>query len=358
MHKIKLLISIACAVFLTACASSPATASGSGNSSKNVKEPAWVSNPHAVYSEAQYVSAVGYGEDRDSANKNALGALIAIFGQTVKGETTVSSRYMEALRNGTVQISEDSDINKAVKSSYFLDSVVGAEIKDTWTDGKVYWAVAVMDKMKSAMLYSDLIDTNERTITRLTDISASDTNTLDAYARYDLAATVADTTSRFINVLSVLNPAAAAAKRASGTFPSGDELRVSCLHIAQNIPIGIVVTDDRDGRIASAFSAAISLAGFKTGTPTSRYVLNVKLSLSPVDLPNNTNKFTRYIVDAKLTDTQRQSVLLPYSISGREGHATMSEAENRAVRAIEQTVSSEYSKALSDYLAQLSTKKD
>ena len=105
-------------------------------------------------------------------------------------------------------------------------------------------------------------------------------------------------------------------------------------------------------------SAAISLAGFKTGTPTSRYVLNVKLTLSPVDLPNNTNKFTRYIVDAKLTDTVRNSVLLPYNLNGREGHATMSEAENRAVRAIEQAVSTEYRKVFSDYLAQLTTKKN
>ena len=356
MHKIKLLITVAFAVCLTACASGPASASGS--SSKNSKEPVWVSNPRAVYSETQYVSAVGYGADRESAEKNSLGALIAIFGQSVKGDTTVSSRYVEAVRNGTVQVSENSDINKAVKSSFALDSVVGAEIKDTWNNGKVFWAVAVMDKMKGAMLYSNLIDTNEQTIASLTDISEADANTLDAYARFDLAATIADTTGKFMNVLSVLNPAAAAAKRASGTFPGGDELRASCLHIAQNIPIGIVVTDDRDGRVASAFSAAISLAGFKTGGQNSRYVLNVKITLTPVDLPNNTNKFTRYIVDAKLTDTVRQSVLLPYSLSGREGHATMSEAENRAVRAIEQTVSSEYSKALSDYLAQLSAKKD
>lgn len=356
MHKIKLLITVAFAVCLTACASIPAAASGS--SSKNTKEPAWVSNPRAVYAETQYVSAVGYGADRESAEKNALGALVAVFGQTVKGETTVSSRYVEAVRNGTVQISENSDINKAVQSSYALDSVVGAEIKDTWTNGKAFWAVAVMDKLKSAMLYSNLIDTNEQTITSLTDIGDSDKNTLDAYARFDLAAAVADTTGRFMNVLSVLNPAAAAAKRASGTFRSGDELRASCLHIAQNIPIGIVVTDDRDGRVASAFSNAISGAGFKSGGQDSRYVLAVKLTLTPVDLPNNTNKFTRYIVDAKLTDTARKSVLLPYNLNGREGHTTMSEAENRALRTIEQTISTEYLKVLSDYLSQLTAKKD
>jgi len=77
-----------------------------------------------------------------------------------------------------------------------------------------------------------------------------------------------------------------------------------------------------------------------------------------VDLPNNTNKFTRYLVDAKLTDTMRKSVLLPYNLNGREGHVTISEAENRALRTVEQTISTEYLKVLTDYLAQLTVKKD
>jgi len=357
MHKINLVLSIALVACLTACASSPASASGS-SAKKNSKEPAWVSNPRSVYSEAQYVSAVGYGQDRESAEKNALGALVAVFGQTVKGETTVSSRYVEAVKNGTVLINENSDINNAVTSSYDLESVVGAEIKDTWANGKTTWAVAVMDKAKGAILYANLIETNEKTIAALIDIPEADKSTLDAYARYDLAATVADTTGRFVNVLSVLNPAMAAAKRGSLTFPSGDELRVSCLHIAQNIPIGVVVEGDRNGRIASAFSTAISDVGFKTGGADSRYVLKASLSLSPVELPKNENKFTRYIVDARLTDTKRSAVLLPYNLNGREGHATMPEAENRAIRTVEQKIGADYKQVLSDYLVQLTAKKD
>jgi len=349
MHKIVLVL--AAALCLVGCAGTPAAQDGAKPSKRGGKEPTWVSNPRSVYAEGLYVSAVGYGADRESAEKDALGALVAIFGQTVKGETTVSSRYAEAVKNGTVKVTEDSEINRAVQSSFDLESVVGAEIKDTWIDGKTTWAVAVMDKAKASILYANLIETNEETVLRLTDIPEGERTTLDAYARYSLAADIADATGRFLNVLSVISPGAAAAKR--GTVSNGDSIRIECLHIAQNIPIAIQVEGDKDDRVAAAFSAAVSDAGFKTGGSDSRYVLRANLSFSAVELVGNKNKFTRYILDAKLMDAKRNTVLLPFNLSGREGHATMSEAENRAVRVVEERIHTEYAKAFYDYLVQL-----
>jgi len=351
MHKI---ICILAAVCLTACASAPKSANGKP-AAANGKEPAWVSNPRSVYAENQFVSAVGYGADRESAEKNALGALVAVFGQTVKGETTVSSRYSEAVRSGAVAITEDSDIDRAVKTSFDLETVVGAEVKDTWFDGsKTTYAVAVMDKMKATMLYSNLLETNEETIAKLVAIPAAEKNTLDAYARYDLAAAVGDTNGRFLNVLSVLNPAAAAAKR--GSVTNGDTLRLEVLRIAQTIPIGVKVENDRDGRIKAAFSSVITGAGFKTGGADARYQMDASLALSDAVLPNNPNKFVRYLVDARLTDTQRGTVLLPYSVTGREGHASVPEAENRAIRAAEAKIREDYAREFSGYLVQLTPK--
>ncbi len=351
MHKI---ICIIAAILLTSCASVP-TSGGGKTTAATGKEPAWVSNPRSVYAENQFVSAVGYGTDREAAEKNALGALIAVFGQSVKGETTVSSRYSEAVRSGAVAITEDSDIDRAVKTSFDLETVVGAEVKDIWFDGnKTTYAVAVMDKMKAALLYSNLLESNEETITKLTKIPADEKNTLDAYARYDLAAAIGDTNGRFLNVLSVLNPAAAAAKR--GSVTNGDSLRLEGLRIAQTIPIGIKVENDRDGRIKAAFSSVITGSGFKAGGTDSRYQLDSSFALSDAALPNNPNKFVRYLVDARLTDTQRGTVLLPYSVTGREGHASVTEAENRAIRAAEAKIREDYAKEFSRYLVQLTTK--
>lgn len=356
MHKITVRFSAAVAILMfgiVSCASGP---SAKEEAAKDVKspEPAWVANPGAVYPDAKYVAATGYGPDRETAEKTALGSLIAIFGQNVSGGTTVSTKYTEAVRSGAIEVTEDFNLDRDVNSTFALDTVVGAEIKDTWNDGKTYYAVAVLDKAKASITYANLIEKNEETIRQLVDIPAGEQDTLDAYARYDLASTVADTNVKFLNLVSVINPAQAAAKRS--TVSNGDELRVKCLRIAQNIPIGITVEGDRDGRIAAAFAAVISDAGFKSGGKNSRYVLNATMALSPVELANQTNKFARYTLDSKLTDSKTGSVLLPYGASGREGHATMTEAENRAFRTAEQKIKTEYPVALSGYLTQLTGK--
>lgn len=335
-------------VVMAGCASTPKKPENS--------EPVWVANPRTVYDEKQYVSAVGFGLTRELAEKSAFSSLVAVFGQRVQGETTVNERFSEALRNGALTVSEDSELNKQITTSVDLDTLVGAEIKDTWFDGKkTTYAVAVMDKAKGAMLYANMIEKNEETIAQLIDIPGSDRDSLDAYARYDLASAIGFTNERFLNVLSVLNPAAAAAKRASVT--GGDSLKIECLRIAQNIPISVTVSNDRDGRISSVFETVISASGFKTGGDDSRYALEARLTLSPVTLADNENKFVRYIVDARLVDRAKGTVLIPFSINGREGHANEGEAENRAVRVAQQKIGTAFGKEFGAYLVQLTAGK-
>ena len=328
MHAIIALVLALAA--LTGCASSPAT--GTGKIDKNdPPKPAWVDNPREVYSDARYVAAVGYGPDRESAEKSALGALVAVFGQNVSGETVVTSQYTEAVREGRVLVTEDSAVQQAVTSSWEQDTIVGAEIKDTWFDGnRTTYAVAVMDKSHAMVLYAELIEANESSIQSLTAIPAAERNTLDAYARFDLAATIAEANAGFVNVLSVVSPGAAAARRSGLTM--AEDMRLECRKIAEKIPITVQVENDREDRIRSAFSSVISGAGFKIAESGSRYTLQAVLRLSETELPKNPNKFARYQVESRLTDAQNVTSVLPWTISGREGHATLPEAEHRAVR--------------------------
>lgn len=349
MHKVALALVVS--VALLGCASSPEQTASSAT--KKGGEPVWVSSPKAAYPDALYASAVGSGADRESAEKNALGALVAVFGQRITGETVVSSRYTEAVRAGTIDVSENTDVGRSVLSSYDLQTVVGADVREVWDDGKgTIWAVAVMDKGKAGMIYADLVDTNEASIRKLTSIPDSERNTLDAYARYGLAAEVADTNATFLNVLSVVSPGSAAARR-QGAANAG-VLRATQMNIAESIPIKVTIANDRDGRIAAAFSAAIAKAGFKQGGDGSRYALEGTLALSEVDLPKNPNKFVRYQIDSALRDTRANTSLIPYSINGREGHTSQSEAEHRALRVAEQKIRDDFGGKLNEYLGKLS----
>jgi len=314
------------------------------------EKPAWVDTPDLVYSKQRYVSAVGYGYNRNQAERDALAKLTGVFGQSVQAELQTISSYSEAVKSGVIQVTENSTVQNAITTSAEMDTLVGAEIADVWYDNKsVYYAAAVMEKEKTSALYSDLIRSNERIIQNLVNVPADLKDSLDGYSRYLLAGTIADTNRVYANVLTFvgntrgINP---------GEMKKGDDYRLEAAAVARNIPIGVSVTGDRGDRLRSAFSKALSGAGFRSGSGNSRYVLKVTYTMTPVDLPGQQNKFVRYQLNGHLEDGDRgNSVLVSYDASGREGHLTVPEAEERAIRAAERKIADEFEGILRNYLS-------
>ncbi|MDR0495510.1 MAG: LPP20 family lipoprotein [Treponema sp.] len=316
-------------------------------------KPAWVDSVESVYGRAQYIAAVGYAADRAMAEKNALANLTAIFGQSIRADQTIVNTYQEAVRNGVSAGWTDSiAMNNTIQTSASMDTLVGAEVKEVWYDSKsVYYAAAVMEKAKTAQIYNDMIQANQNLITNLITMKQAERESLEGVSRYQFAAVVADINIGYVNVLKVIGAAAPA------DVKPGAEYRIEAQNIAKTIPVGIRVTNDKSGRIQGAFAKAFSDQGFRSGGNNVRYVLDVDISVAPVDLPNNTNKFVRIELGANLTDTSSGTVLLPYNFSSREGHNSVSEAENRAYLAAERKINEEYKNTLSDYLSRLLPKK-
>jgi hypothetical protein len=319
------------------------------------KEPLWITKPYAVYPEDEYVAASSSGIDRNEAEKKALAALVAIFGQSVQADLQMVSTYSEAVKNGVVQVhSENSSMMNAITTSSEMDTLIGAEIRDVWNNQDAYYAVATLERSKASALYRDMIASNQRIIADLTAMSDAEKYSLDGYSRYRLAATIADVNRVYANVLTIVGNSSGINP---GSLKKGDDYRLEAANIAKAIPVSVQIDTDRSERIKSAFAAVLAKQGFRSGGGNTRYVLRVKVSLDPVEYPNNPNKFVRYVIDANFVDTLENSVLFPFNINGREGHLTLSEAENRAVAAAEKKIAAAYSDIVTEYMAKLLPKK-
>ena len=315
--------------------------------------PDWVRDPYKKFDQQLNVAAVGMGNSREAAEKDALGKLVAIFGQSIRVDERISTSYQEAVRSGAVASwSENTAIDNSIVTSAGMDTLIGAEIGDTWDNGRDYYAAAVLNRTKALQIYSNMIRSNQAMIENLVNMPAADKNSLDGFARYQFAAMIADITVPYGNLLSSIG----APGLALGV-KNGDEYRLEAQNIARAIPVGVVAANDKSGRIQGAFAKAFSELGFRSGGNNARYVLQVDIAVSPVDLPNNPNKFARMELSANLTDTSQRAVLLPYNFNNREGHTSLSEAENRLFLAAERKINEEYSKLLNDYLTQLVPKK-
>jgi hypothetical protein len=344
-------------LMFSACAST-STAGSMGNTSSLLNPnsrselPPWVNDPYTKYDKQANVAAVGSASSREMAEKSALGNLVAIFGQNIQVDEKVSTSYRDAVRNGVIaNWSENTAVDTAITTSAGMDSLIGAEIGEVWNDGiNTYFAVAVLNKAKASALYSDMVMSNKAMIERLTNLPAGEKNTLSGYARYQFAATVADMTIPYVNLLSVIGGPVPDIKR-------GDDYRLEAVNITRAIPVGLTVRNDKSGRIQGAFAKALSDLGFSSGGNNSPYLLDVNITTVPSVIAGNPYKFTRIELKADLKDTKTGTVLLPYDFNSREGHTTQEEADNRAYTAAEQKINEEYADILSNYLSQLLPKR-
>jgi hypothetical protein len=313
--------------------------------------PLWIDSTDAVYDRNLYIAGVGTGKDRTNAEQGAFAALSAIFRQSLQADQSISTSYQEAVKNGvTASWTENTSVENAIKTSTAME-LVGAEIRDVWSGDGTFYAVAVMEKAKTARVYTQMIRDNLRILESLVDIPAGGRDSMDGLARFQFALAIAETNQIFSTVLSVIG-----APVPEGIKPP-DDYRLEVSSIIKNIPVSVSVEGDQDGRIRGAFASALSSAGFRTGGNNSRYQLRARISFSGLELPNQTNKFIRYNLEGNFIDASTAAILFPYSSVGREGHQTLSEARSRAVRAAENKIKEEYAQALSAYLSQLIPKK-
>jgi len=316
--------------------------------------PAWVDNPDAVYPRTRFVTAVGHGTTRAMAERDALARIVGVFGQAVQAELRTAVTFSEAVRDGVIQVTEDTAVQNAITTSAQMDTLVGAEIGGTWHDAgnALYHAVAVMEKERTAILYADLIRSNELIIQDLVDMAPQDRNSLDGFARYRLAAVIADTNRVYANVLTIvgdtrgINPA---------EMRQGDDFRIAAANVLRELPIGVAVSGDRHGRIQHAFAGVVATAGLRSGPVNSRYVIRVSYNVNPLDLPGQPNQFVRFELITTFEDSAGGVLFVHPAMVGREGHLSVSEAEERALRTVERRIQNEFNPAFRAFFDDLIT---
>jgi hypothetical protein len=335
---------LALPLIFTACVSSDAARPGAAAGDM----PDWVRDPYTRYNRQTSIAVVGSGSSREIAERSAFGNLVAFFGQYIELDERASERYQEAVRDGvTIAWSVNTEVDTMIARYARFDSLVGAEIGDVWDDGTSFFAVAVLNRNSAIQIYSDIARSNQRMIDNLLNIPPGERNTLEGFARYQFAANVADMTAPYLNLLSVIG-----APPLQG-FRSGNDLRLEALGITRAIPVKLRVQNDRAGRIHGAFARALSDLGFQSGGSYSRYMLDVNVSTTPLEIANTPHSWTRIEVSANLVDSSVGTVLLPFNFNSREGHNSQAEADNRAIMAAERRINAEYASLLGDYLNRL-----
>ena len=343
-------LNLSAAVYLflvfSGCASASSSPAENSGGAFPAGAPEWVRKPNAHYPDSLYVAATGSGIAAEEAEHKARANLLRVFEIRLTDESVIADVFRQTTADGNTSWSETVTSDRRISSSA-AGILAGCEIKESWKNerGNEYYALAVMERAKTISIYNDIIARLQRDIEEV--INVPNKNTIEGYTRYRAAAAIAKDIDTCVNILRFVG--------GSGSVPAGlrseNQYLADASNIIKAIPVSVSVKGDRNNRIQGAFSKALSDLGFQSGGTNSRYRVAAEVNLS--EAPSAQNIFVRYEINANFIDTDGNRVLVPYNISGREGHTSLANAENRVFSAAEKTIAEGFSQALNDYFSRL-----
>ena len=305
--------------------------------------PEWILSPSSVYDDSKYLSAVGYGEDRASAELSAIAAITKVIKQQVNSETVSNENFTSVEGNWTT----GRDVTSSVQTQSDL-VISGIYIQDVYPvkKGKTleYYALALINREETGNLYKSKIAELTPVIDNMIVEAYKNMGSFSSYGILSQAAQLAAECDLFLDMLAVINPTYYKMSIPDyGNAATVEELARRCL---SQIVIGFDIKGDIDGRVAAAFSKIFSEYGIKLASiedEDATYTLVADVSFSPLQMSGETkNKYIRFVVNANLTELKTDKIVLPFAISGREAHLSEEEATQRAVRTIENEIRKQF----------------
>ena len=304
--------------------------------------PDWILSPSSVFPDSEYVSAVGMGVSRQDAERDATAALTREIRQRVQAEIIAEQNVAN---NGDGWI-ETNNLTSSVDTTSDVE-ISGITIQEVFSvkHGKDldWYALALIDRQQTGSYYKTKAQNNIDVINAKIAEAKKNPNTFSSAEILHQAVVLAEETDMYLDILSVVNNKMRSLIRPEyGNAQAIAELERK-MRAAVNVYID--VNEDENGRIQAAFKAVLKKYSVTTSLDkdTASYILAVNVSFTPFEMPDVTNKYARYTLDAAMVEKATGDTVFTFAENGREAHLTESEAIQRALRTTEQAINQKFS---------------
>lgn len=316
------------------------------------KMPKWITFPASVYPAEKYMNGTGSGENRETAELEAVKNLSSVFGQTVKSNAVASKKMEQALSEGKVSFSSAENLQQNITSQIEAENLIGIEIAEYFYNKpeKKWYALAILEKEKTAAVYQDYIEKNDSAVRQAIKESGENPGTFYGYSEICFAVEIAAENDKLLKNLTVID------------FENGNEISKKIVSLqntqlakkkfAEDITIYVKISGDKDNKIKSAFQDIFSNYGFKT-SPAKKEKYSLEGSYSSEISKKGKITYCVYSLDLDFSDNQQTKSLFAINLKGREGALSESDAANRTYRALEKDIRTQFSKNFDSYINNL-----
>jgi len=325
-------------------------------------QPAWVEGNSADYPADQYLLGVGQADLRPSAEERAYGAVSRIFKARVEAEAKDWESFLVLEARGKTNTERRLTLDQItrVSTDKVLESV---NVLDAWMNPatRQHHVLAGMQRAQAGTALTERLVELDRTIEADLSESRQTAETLAAIRSQ----------RRAIKNL-VLREAYNADLRVIRTSGQGTPSRYRVAELtgaleqfmAAHLLVGVEVQGDqiepvrraviegllREGLPVTAKPAGTDATTGRDGSKPLELLVKGTVRLFDVNVPDPRFRYVRWCSDFVILEPATQHVVGAVSRGGREGHVTQGEATAKAVRVMQQEVSSELAKTLAGYV--------
>jgi hypothetical protein len=326
-------------------------------------QPAWVEGNSADYPADQYLLGVGQADSRPSAEERAYGAVSRIFKARVEAEAKDWESFLVLETKGRANTERRLTLDQItrVSTDKVLESV---RVLDAWMNPttRQYHVLAGMQRAQAETALTERMAEIDRTIEAELSESRQTAETLPTIRSL----------RRAVKNL-ILREAYNADLRVIRTSGQGTPSRYRVAELtgaleqfmAAHLLVGVEVQGDQiepvrraviEGLLREGLPVTAKPAGageVSTGRDRNaplELLVKGTVRLFDVDVPDPRFRYVRWCSDFVILEPGTQHVVGAVSRGGREGHLTQSEAAAKAVRVLQQEVSSELAKTLAGYI--------
>lgn len=313
-------------------------------------KPDWVDGENFHYPEKQYLKGVGFGSTRELAENNAYSAVSKIFSADI---SSVHKDYQRYLQNDSIdKTSTENRINieqlTEIKTNRALENIIIAE---TWHDDKenVYYVLAVIDRSKAGNSLEEKILSLDSQIDDIILKSRGDSNKISKLRGLKDIIRKLIQREAYNSDLRVLH---ISGKGIESPVSLGEKINELDSFLKNDFTVAVEIAGEKGEDVRLAIVERLTETGLAVikSEKDSDLLVKGEVEFKEAFINKPKFKFITWTIDLKLVYQDTDKVIGGITKSGREAHYTVSEAKEKALKALQKEIADPVNKKIADFL--------
>lgn len=315
------------------------------------EKPGWINKESELYPGSMYLTGVGYGSDRQTAENKARSEIAKIFYSNIHSRTSSFQEYLQTTSESKEKVTERFDIKEItrVSTQKVLSGVRIAQVFKQTKPDNIFYALAVLDRKQSAMILKYKIQELDIEIRRLIHNAEKEEDKLTKIKILKKAIQQYILREAYNAEFRIVNKSGKGVSSDTGFNEIKNRLTAILL---RDFFIFLSVKGDRAAEIHEALIEGLNRQGFSISEDFNRasVVARGNVEIRPIEFGAQDWKYVRWRVYFDLIDQKGGAIFGSVSKTGRDGHISLSQAEDRAVLKVKKILTADIADDITKYI--------